>query len=150
MRRAVLLLTVLAFAAPAAAEVGSPIKPGYWESTSRILSPIPTKSVDRKCLTPKDVEKFMMGPENRHYDCTYPTRNFDNGKIRLKGHCVSKKGRQVQISATGTYTPTSFTLVADVQTKLAGLSVGGRASTEARRIGDVCPPGSDKPRKVKR
>ena len=97
MRRTVLLLATLAIAAPAAAAAPSPILPGYWESTNRILSPIPTKSMDRRCLTPKDVEKFMMGPENRHYDCNYPVRSFVGGKIRLKGVCTSKKGREVEI-----------------------------------------------------
>lgn len=146
--RTAALLALIAVAAPAAAAAPSPILPGYWESTNRILSPIPTKSLDRRCLTPKDVEKFMMGPENRHYDCTYPVRSFANGKIRLKGVCVSKKGRQVQIDAVGTYTPASFHLEANVKTKLAGLTISGKASTDARRIGEACPP--PQPKKPKK
>lgn len=138
MNRALpILLGAAALAVPAAA--GAAILPGYWESTNRMLSPVRTKSVERRCITPQDVAKFMMGPSNRHYDCTYPTKSFENGKIVLKGQCVSKKGRVVQVSGQGAYTPTSFNLTANIATEFLGLPVSGRASTEARRIGDVCP-----------
>ena len=105
-----------------------------------MLSPIRTTDVEKRCLTKADVEKFMMGPSNRHYTCTYPTRSFAGGKILLKGTCVSKKGRQVAVSGEGNFTPTTFNLTANIATTFAGIPVSGRASTEARRIGDVCPP----------
>jgi hypothetical protein len=85
------------------------------------------------------VDKFMAGPSNRHYACTYPTKSIADGTIMLKGTCVSKKGQKVAVSGRGTYTPTSFTLTADVATEFFGLDIQGRASTEAHRIGDVCP-----------
>ena len=131
-------LAILALAGPAAA--AETIRPGYWESTNRLLSPVRTTDVERRCITPADVEKFLMGPSNRHYTCTYPTRSFANGQILLKGQCVSKKGRQVEVSGQGTYTPTNFKLTANIATTFLGLPVSGRASTEARRIGDTCPP----------
>jgi hypothetical protein len=81
-----------------------------------------------------------MGPSNRHYACTYPLKTFADGKILLKGTCRSKKGRVVEVSGAGTYTPTSFKLTATVATEFAGIPIAGRASTEARRLGDVCPP----------
>ena len=121
------------------AQASSAIQPGYWESTNRLLSPIRQTSVERRCITPADVEKFMAGPSNRHYACTYPTRVIADGKITLKGACISKKGRKVAVQGSGDYTPTSFNLTADVATELFGLDISGRASTEARRIGDVCP-----------
>jgi hypothetical protein len=134
-----LLFGLACAAAPAAAPAASTIKPGYWESTSRVLSPIRSEKVENRCITPADVDKFMLGPSNRHYVCTYPTRSFKGGKILLKGACVSKKGRQVQVEGHGAYTPTSFTLTADVAMEFGGLPINGRAETEARRIGDVCP-----------
>lgn len=145
MKLVTALLTASAIAAPAAAQPAprsgaSAIQPGYWESTNRMLSPIRTSSIERRCITPADVEKFMAGPSNRHYDCTYPTRAIRGGKIVLKGTCVSKNGRKVAVSGEGVYTPTSFELTADVATEWAGLPIAGRASTEARRIGDSCPP----------
>lgn len=133
------LAAVLATAAPAGAQTTT-IKPGYWESTNRLLSPIRTKSTETRCITPADVEKFMMGPSNRHYACTYPVRVFADGKILLKGTCKSKKGRDVEVSGFGTYSTTTFKLTATVATEFAGIPISGKASTDARRIGDVCPP----------
>ena len=139
MTRTLAALLALALAAPAAAAPLA-IQPGYWESTNRLLSPIRQKSVEKRCITPADVEKFMSGPSNRHYACTYPTKVFAGGKITLKGTCVSKKGHKVAVQGTGSYTPTSFDLTADVAAEFLGLDIAGKASTEARRIGDTCPP----------
>ena len=138
-------LLVLGTAAPAAAAAQPAITPGYWESTNKLLSPIKQTSTEKRCITPADVDKFMAGPSNRHYACTYPTKSIANGKITLKGTCVSKKGQKVAVQGTGEYTPTSFTLMADVATEFFGLDIQGRASTEAHRIADACPPPEPKP-----
>ena len=138
MRLTHALLLSLALAGPAAA-AQTAIQPGYWESTNKLLSPIRQTSVEKRCITPADVDKFMSGPSNRHYVCTYPTKVIQGGKITLKGTCVSKKGRKVAIAGAGDYTPTSFNLTADVAVEFAGIDIPGRASTQARRIGDVCP-----------
>ena len=138
MKRPALAFLVLAsLAAPAAAAPA--IQPGYWESTNRLLSPIRQSSTEKRCITPADVDKFMAGPSNRHYACTYPTKVIAGGQIRLKGTCVSKKGRKVQVKGSGVYTLTSFTLTAEIATEFLGLDIAGKASTEARRIGDTCP-----------
>jgi hypothetical protein len=132
----------LALAAPAAAQPSgdAPIQPGYWESTNRLLSPVRTEKVERRCITPADIDKFLSGPSNHHYDCIYPTRVIQNGVIQMSGTCVEKKGgRKVKVSGYGVYTPTSFTLTATIATHILGIPVSGRASTEARRIGDLCP-----------
>lgn len=133
----------LGVAMPAAA--APLIQPGYWESTNRLLSPIKQSSTEKRCITPADVEKFMSGPSNRHYACTYPTKVFSGGKITLKGTCVSKKGRKIAVQGTGAYTPTSFDLTAEIAAEFLGLDIVGKASTEARRIGDTCPPPEPKP-----
>ena len=117
----------------------SAIQPGYWESTNKLLSPIHQSKVEKRCITAAEVDKFMAGPSNRHYTCTYPIRVITGGVIRLKGVCVSKSGQKVAVRGAGTYTPTSFTLTADIATVFLGLDILGRASTEAHRIGDVCP-----------
>ncbi|WP_165842927.1 DUF3617 domain-containing protein [Phenylobacterium deserti] len=136
-----LLLAAAAIATPAAAaQKTETIKPGYWESTNRLLSPIRDSSTEKRCITPADVEKFMNGPSNRHYACTYPTKVIDDGKITLKGTCVSKKGRKVAVEGEGSYTPTSFQINARIASELFGIPLSGRASTEARRISDTCPP----------
>lgn len=139
-----LLLAAAALALPASAQPTrdeSPIQPGYWESTNRLLSPIRTSKVERRCITPADVEKFLAGPSNRHYNCTYPDRYIANGVIRLSGSCVKRKGggQRVKVSGEGVYAPTSFKLTATIATEIAGIPLRGRASTEARRIADACP-----------
>src|SRR5688500_7721592 len=107
MRATLSLLAALAVAAPAAAQPGafaqdeSPIQPGYWESTNRVLSPIRTKKVERRCLTPKDIDKFLAGPSNRHYDCSYPDKLVENGVIRMAGTCVKRKGGGGKIKVAG-------------------------------------------------
>jgi hypothetical protein len=138
MLRYAVLLAALAFAAPAAA-AKHPIEPGYWESTNRLLSPIRQTKVERRCIKPADVSKFLAGPSNRHYTCTYPVNVIQDGRITLKGTCVSKKGRRVEVKGSGAYSPTAFNLTADIATEFLGLDIAGRASTDARRIGDVCP-----------
>jgi hypothetical protein len=138
MIRPALLLVALALAGPAAA-AKYPIEPGYWESTNKVLSPIRQTKVERRCIKPADVAKFLAGPSNRHYTCTYPVNVIEHGRITLKGTCVSKKGRKVAIQGSGAYTPTAFNLTADVAVEFLGLDIAGRASTDARRIGDTCP-----------
>lgn len=134
------LFLAAALCAGAAQAAQPPIQPGYWESTNKLLSPIKQSKTERRCITPADVDKFVSGPSNRHYACTYPTKVFSGGKIALKGTCVSKKGRKVAVKGAGAYTPTSFTLTAEIATEFLGLDITGKASTDARRIADVCPP----------
>lgn len=131
-------------AAPAAAQPSksdSPILPGYWESTNRLLSPIRTSKVEHRCITPADVEKFLAGPSNHHYDCTYPSKRIDNGVIRMSGSCVKRKGGggKIMVAGDGVYTQTSFKITATIATEIAGIPLSGRASTEARRVADSCP-----------
>ncbi|HKR89275.1 MAG TPA: DUF3617 family protein [Phenylobacterium sp.] len=136
------LVAAAASAGPAAAQPGRAdvIQPGYWESTNRLLSPIRTSKVERRCITPADVEKFLAGPSNHHYDCTYPSKLIENGVIRMSGTCVKRKGGgKVKVEGEGVYTQTSFKITATIATEIAGIPLSGRASTEARRIGDSCP-----------
>lgn len=141
MNRPIPLLLAAAAAWPLLVGAAAPpIQTGYWESTNKLLSPIKQSKTEKRCITPADVDKFMAGPSNRHYACTYPTKLIANGKITLKGTCVSKKGRKLAVAGHGSYTPTSFNLQAEVATEFMGLDISGRASTEARKIADVCPP----------
>ncbi len=146
MKAAPAILIALAALAPAGAvQAATTILPGYWESTNRLLSPIKQSKTEKRCITPADVDKFLAGPSNRHYACTYPTKVFSGGRITLKGTCVSKKGRKVAVQGSGSYTPTSFNLTAEIATEFLGLDIAGKASTEARRIADACPPPEPSP-----
>ncbi|HEX5377813.1 MAG TPA: DUF3617 family protein [Phenylobacterium sp.] len=138
------LLTLAALGAmalPAAAQEET-IQPGYWEVTNKVEAVIRKTSTERRCITPAQVAKFALGPSNRHYSCNYPTRVFEDGRITLKGTCADKKGQQVQLAAAGSYSPSTFKLVADVDASYAGLPISARFSTDARRLADVCPAGA--------
>jgi hypothetical protein len=137
MKRFACALLACALAAPAAAE--TPIAPGYWETTSQVVSPIPTKKTEKRCIREEDVEKFIGGAPNRHYTCTYPTREISGGKIRLVGSCKTKNSDPVPVTGEGTYTRDSLRLDARIRAKLGGITVPVHARTSGRRIADACP-----------
>lgn len=129
----------LALAGPAAAAAEPPIQPGCWESVNEVTAPFHTTSKTQRMITPADVDRFLTGPINHHYTCVYPTHRVADGKLAMKGVCTDNKGRQVTIDSHGTYGPTSFRVEAAMGTRLLGLPISGVATTEAHRIGDVCP-----------
>lgn len=141
MKRLFLILTpalaASVLAGPAAAQ--SAIKPGYWETTNKVTSPFPTSKTERRCIKPSDVAKFMDGPSNHIYTCTYPTRIVGDGKIKLAGSCKSKNSKPVPISGEGVFTRDTFHMDARIQARVGGLTIPVRASTDAKRIGDDCP-----------
>lgn len=131
---------ILALAAPSAV-AGHPnaIAPGYWETTNQVLSPIRSSKVERRCIRPEEVAKFMEGPSNHIYRCTYPTRVVDRGTIRLKGSCTTKKGPPVPVSGQGSFTRDTFHMEAQVAAQFGPMTVPIRAVTNAKRLGDECP-----------
>jgi hypothetical protein len=131
-------LIALALAGSAAA-AEPPIRPGCWESTSEVTSPIHSTSTTRRTISAADVDKFLTGPINHHYSCVYPTSQVAAGRLLMKGVCTDNKGRKVQVDSQGRYTPTSFHVEANIATTLLGLPLSGHATTEAHRIGDTCP-----------
>ncbi|CAN7422724.1 DUF3617 family protein [Phenylobacterium sp. LjRoot219] len=140
MNLAAAVALILALAAPAAA-VGHPnaIAPGYWETTNKVLSPVRSSKVERRCIRPEEVAKFMEGPSNHIYRCTYPTRVVSQGTIRLKGSCTTKKGPPVPVSGEGSFTRDTFHMEAQVAAQFGPMTVPIRATTDARRLGDDCP-----------
>ena len=134
-----ILLVALAVTTAGAAPSAETIRPGYWESTDRVLSPIRSTKVDRRCIAQKDVEKFMTCYINHHYTCVCPEQSYDNGQIRYRGICTDNKGAKVGIVGQGTYTPTTLHLDAEVTFHIAGIPLKGEASTDAHRVGDDCP-----------
>lgn len=139
MTTRLILMAALAGAAASAAHAAETIQPGYWESTDRVLSPIRSTKVDRRCIAQKDVEKFMTCYINHHYSCVCPEQSYENGQIRYRGICTDNKGGKVGIVGRGAYTPTTLHLDADVTFHLAGIPIKGEASTDAHRIADECP-----------
>lgn len=137
MRPPLLSLAAIATLCASAASAEETIKPGYWELVNKVGFPVGSTKVDRRCITPKDVAKFIQGPRNHIYDCQYPEHSAANGQITFNGRCVDKKGFAVGISGHGEYTETTLKMTALV--KIGPLSV--EASTDAHRLGDECPAG---------
>lgn len=139
----------LALAAPVAFEGGAAwaqpnaISPGYWETDNQVVSPVRSSKVERRCIRPQDVAKFMNGPSNHIYHCTYPTRVIGPGTIRLKGTCAAKDGRPIPIWGDGTFTEDSFHMDAHVTVPFGPLNVPGHAVTDAHRLAAECPAATD-------
>ena len=130
---------VMAAAGGAAQAADGKPQPGYWEVTNSATLLFTSKKVEQRCLVASEINKFMTGPSNRHYACTYPTRTVGGGRISLAGSCTTKKGQVADISAKGTYSPTTFKLNAALSTKIGGIPLSGTATTSAKRLGDSCP-----------
>ena len=140
-RRAVLLGIVSAVAGAATASGG--VKPGYWETTSRVLSPMQSVDTERRCVTQEQVRKFMSCYINHHYDCACAEDVVGAGHLSFKGQCIERKnGSKVGVAGVGTYTDTTLDMSADATFKMLGIPVAAKATIEARRLGDTCPAGS--------
>ena len=139
--RAVLAAALVFGAGQAVAASGaSGVKPGYWETTSRVLSPIRSTNTERRCVTQDQVRKFMSCYINHHYDCTCADDVVGDGRISFKGECVERKsGSRVGVTGGGTYTDTTLNMSADAAFRLLGIPVSGRATIEAKRLSDTCP-----------
>ena len=133
------IFAVAALAAGPAVAQEQTILPGYWDVTNKVSAIISQTKKEKRCISQAEVAKFVMGPSNRHYKCDYPTRVFKDGKIRLKGNCATKNGSQAALEATGTYSPTTFTMNAKISTTYAGVPLSANATTTAKRISETCP-----------
>ena len=116
------------------------VKPGYWETTSKVLAPIHSTDTERRCVSQDQVRKFMSCYINHHYDCACIEDTVGEGKIMFKGQCVErKKGGKVGVVGVGTYTDTTLSMSADATFKLLGIPMSAKATIEAKRISDTCP-----------
>lgn len=126
-----------------AAASGGGVKPGYWETTSRVLSPMHSIDTERRCVSQDQVRKFMSCYINHHYDCVCSEDVVGDGHVAFKGQCTERKnGSKVGIAGAGTYTDTKLSMSADATFKLLGIPVSGKATIEATRLADTCPAGA--------
>ncbi|NBB17252.1 DUF3617 family protein [Caulobacter sp. SLTY] len=142
IRPAALLACVALLAVPtvASSQANDTILPGYWEYNSKVSFGLSSTSVEKKCVEPKDIEKFFSGPSNRHYKCVYPVRTVANGKANFQGTCTDKRGRKAYVTASGTYSPKRFTLNAKIKTSIIGMNITPTGTIDARYLGPTCPP----------
>lgn len=133
-------LAASAAAAPAALarQPVTTIEPGWWEMTNTLNLVISKTEIERRCITPADVDKILSGRINRHYTCTYPEKRVADGKMFFKGTCVDKRGRKVNVTVTGAYSAGAYTMNADLAGKVGGVPLRASATTVSRRLGDTC------------
>lgn len=140
MKRLVAILPLaLAGDAALASPSATPIQPGYWDWSAKALLGLYPAGDGRRCLKAEEISDFLAFPGNRHYKCTYPTKEIAGGKVTMQGACVDKKGRRAPIRAQGSYTPDSFKLNIRLTTT-NGIPLSGVMS--ARRISAECPAGA--------
>jgi hypothetical protein len=141
MKRLLAILPLaLAANAAAASPAATPILPGYWSWSAKALFGLYPAGDGRRCLKAEEISEFLAFPGNKHYKCTYPTKEIAGGKLTMQGACVDKKGRRAPIRARGTYNADSFRLNINLTTT-NGLPVTGVMS--AKRIAAECPAGSE-------
>lgn len=143
MKRLLIALAVtapltLSAAQPIAQTAETPVLPGYWEYTTRALGDSETR---RRCVRPRDINRFFGGLSNSVYTCTYPTRVVGNGQARFEGTCESRSGRQLRVRLSGPYSDESFSFDGTVSMRIAGGVWTPRipGSVRANRIAATCP-----------
>ena len=129
---------MLSAAAPQAQSTNT-ILPGYWEYTSRIQLGFSSTDTENRCVRANEINRFFNGPSNRHYTCDYPTRVVGDGRMRFEGTCRDRRGREVEVTAAGTSTPTSFEMQARLEGRFLGIPVSPTGTIRARRLSATCP-----------
>ena len=143
------LSAAVLFAAVAASAVAAPglarpqpypINPGYWEVTTNWLGLV--KKTERWCVTPKAIPRFLAGPCNHIYHCTYPVQEFHDGRAHFEGE-IRGHDELYHVRGGGTYSLTSM----DMRVSGAGHwhivpIVDAEASMQAHFLADTCPAGA--------
>jgi hypothetical protein len=114
-----------------------PINPGYWEVTTDWLGLV--KKTERYCVEPKAIPRFLAGPCNHIYHCTYPVQQFHDGKAHFEGE-IRGHDELYHVTGGGDYSPTSMDM------KITGAGhwhivpiVGAEASMKAHFLAEACP-----------
>lgn len=131
-------LLALTTAAPQAQSTNT-ILPGYWEYSSQIRFGVSSSDTENRCVRQNEINRFFNGPSNRHYTCEYPTRVVGDGRMRFEGTCRDRRGREVGVVASGTYTPTAFQMEARLNARVLGIPVNPTGTIRARRLSATCP-----------
>ena len=133
-------LALGALSAPVLADPQEPINTGLWEAHTVFLGLI--GKTERWCIKPADISKFLSGPSNHIYQCTYPENSAEHGSIHFKGSCVDKKGQKIKLQGDGDYTPIAMHMKASGSTQWMGIPIGGSATADAHFISATCPAGA--------
>jgi hypothetical protein len=137
MRR-ILAFAVVCLAMPALAVAeGYPINPGYWEVTTNWLGLV--RKTERYCVEPQAIPRFLGGPCNHIYHCSYPVEEFHNGRTHFEGD-IRGNNELYHVKGGGSNTATTMGM------KASGAGhwhfvpiVGAQASMKAHFLAESCP-----------
>jgi hypothetical protein len=104
-RLTALALAFLAAPAVAAAQGPALISPGYWDVTTDWLGLV--KKTEKYCIEPKNIAKFMLGPCNHHYTCSYPIQRVSDGKAHFEGE-IRGHDELYHVHGDAIFTPTTM------------------------------------------
>ena len=124
-------------ALPALAQQPKLINPGYWDVTYHYLGFL--NKTEKWCIRPKDIDKFLSGPCNHIYHCTYPYHSLGDGKMAFKGD-IAGHDELYHCAGGGTYSATTLHMSVTCHGHWHIVPVpNATASTDATFIGDTCP-----------
>ena len=114
------------------------INPGYWNVTYHYLGFL--NKTERWCIRPKDIEKFLSGPCNHIYHCSYPYHSLGDGKLAFKGE-IRGNDELYHCQGGGQYSATTLHMGVTCHGHWHIVPVpSASASTDATFIADTCPP----------
>ena len=143
MKTTLAFIAAVALAAPAASALADspyPINPGTWEVRTLFLGLV--GGSERWCVKPQDISKFLSGPSNHIYHCTYPVNTAGDGALHFDGACVDKKGQEIKLRGHGDYTPTTLHMTAEGSTQYMGIPISGDATVVGHFLSEECPEGA--------
>ncbi|HEX3918038.1 MAG TPA: hypothetical protein VHW60_11935 [Caulobacteraceae bacterium] len=113
-----------------------PINPGFWEVTTNWLGLV--SKTERYCVAPKDIPRFMSGPCNHIYHCTYPVERFENGKSYFDGE-ISGHDESYHVHGGGDYSPTTLNMRTSISGHWHIVPVSGPISVTGHFVSADCP-----------
>ena len=129
--------------APACAVAQPPalISPGYWEATTQFLGL--SHRTERYCVEPKSVAKFMLGPCNHHYQCSYPVQQVGDGTVHFEG-VIANRSEHYNVQGDATFTATTLDLKMSGAGHWKLVPLAGFGAIQAHRLAADCPQGAKK------
>jgi len=141
MKRLAATAIAAAIALPAIAGAGTyPINPGYWEVETNWLGLV--VKTERYCVDPQGIPRFLSGPCNHIYHCSYPVQDFHDGKAFFEGD-IRGHDELYHVRGGGTYSQTTMNFDMSGQGHWRIVPIfGAHASMKAHFLADVCPAGA--------
>jgi hypothetical protein len=112
-----------------------PINPGYWEVAEHWLL---INRIERYCVEPQNIVRFMAAPCNHIYTCSYPVQVFEADKFRFEGVVLGHNER-FSVKGGGDYTPTSLHVSARFFGHYKVVPLVIRGSIDGQYLGADCP-----------